>query len=342
MTLATLETVLLAAMLFLPVAGISFIALRRAWEPQERALERLHRPGLEPLPASPSEMLFGRLTPLLAHLFPSTARGRAILTQELRAAGYYRPSALTDYLALRNFLVAFCLLAACALAFILEPRAVPAVALGGVVAALLAFSLPRIFIQVRGRNRAQEIQRGLPTAVDLLTLALTAGMNLYAALGRVAHELRFSHPVIAEEFDLTRRQAELRSLEHALEQLADRVRVPEMRNLAIILAQSERLGSDAVAVLLETSDNLRTNMRQRAETQANRASFWLLFPTVGCFLLAAALLIIGPVFLEFRRQMEENGTLLREGLQDINKIRLPSRTQKAPAAAPAEPQLTPP
>ena len=153
--------------------------------------------------------------------------------------------------------------------------------------------------------RGREIERGLPTAIDLLTLALTAGMNLYAAMQRVARELRYTHPALAEEFDITRRQAELSSLEYALRQLADRVRLPEVRNLAIILAQSERLGSDATTVLLETSNNLRTSMRQRAEAQANRASFWMLIPTIVCFLVGAGLLIVGPVMMDVTRQLSE-------------------------------------
>src|SRR5207237_8173514 len=118
------------------------------------------------------------------------------------------------------------LLIAGGLTLVLEAQAIPVMAIGGIVAAILGFSLPRIIIQVQGRNRAQEILRGLPVAVDLLTLALTAGMNLYAALERAARELRYSHPVIAEEFDITRRQAELRSLDHALDHFADRVRAP--------------------------------------------------------------------------------------------------------------------
>src|SRR5438132_1119340 len=164
MTLESLQLVMLAALLFLPVAGISFIALRRAWEPEERALERLGRRGPEVAPASSSEMLFGPLTPLLANLLPSTATGRAALFQELRAAGYYRPSALTGYLALRNFLVLFSLLIAGGLTLVLDAQAIPVIAIGGIVAAILGFSLPRIIIQVQGRNRAQEILRGLPVA----------------------------------------------------------------------------------------------------------------------------------------------------------------------------------
>src|SRR5207244_4306325 len=157
----------------------------------------------------------------------------------------------------------------------------------------------RLYIQMRGRRRAAQIERGLPTAVDLLVLALTAGLNLYTALQRVAAELRSSFPALAEELDITRRQAALRSLDHSLNQLADRVRLPEVRNLAIIMGQSERMGSDTTPVLLETSNTLRTSLRQRAETQANRTSLWMLFPTVACFLVAAGLVLVGPIFLEF-------------------------------------------
>jgi tight adherence protein C len=329
----TIQLLIFAAIVFLPVAVISFVALRRAWEPGEHALERLNRPGPELLPAPASETNLGGLTAPLAGLLPSTQDGRAAIYQELRAAGYYRPNALTEYLAFRNLLVLLALLVAGGLCLILEPQAIPIIALGGLVATILGFSVPRLYIQMRGTQRYQQILRGLPTAVDMLALALTAGLNLFAALKRVAVELRHTYPVLAQEFDITHRQAELRSLEHALDQLADRVRLPEMRNLAIILAQSERTGSDATAVLLETSNNMRTSMRQRAETQANRMSLWILFPSVGCFLVSAALLIAGPVFLELRNQIETNRQGLQEGLQ-----RLPGRV---PRPAPAPPAVQP-
>ena len=69
-----------------------------------------------------------------------------------------------------------------------------------------------------------------------------------------------SHPGVAmlKDSGLDPAVAEL------LEQLADRVRLTGVRNLATILAQSERVGTDATAVLLETSSTLRTTMRQRA------------------------------------------------------------------------------
>ena len=333
-----LEVWILAALVFLFVVIVSFVALRRVWEPRESPEERAQRPAAAVFPpASSSEYLFEGLTRPLAGLLPSSEKARTTIQQELRAAGYYGHGALTDYLALRNLLVTASLLIAGALCLIFDPADTPAIAVGGLVAAILGFSVPRLLIQFRGRNRAQQIQRALPTGVDLLALALTAGLNLYAAFQRVAIELRFSYPVLAEEFDYVRRQAELRSLEFALEQLADRVRLPEMRNLAIILAQSERLGSDATAVLLEASNNLRITMRQRAETQANRTSLWLLFPTVACFLVAAALIIIGPIFLDFRRQMDLSRL---EGQKNLNLIR--SIKPPAAVATPAAPPNTEP
>src|SRR4029077_5026266 len=83
----------------------------------------------------------------------------------------------------------------------------------GAVATALGFSLPRVYLNFRGRSRARQIERALPLAIDLLTLCLSAGQNLLAALKQVSEELHFSHPVLAQELAIAHRQAELHSLE---------------------------------------------------------------------------------------------------------------------------------
>ena len=108
--------------------------------------------------------------------------------------------------------------------------------------------------------------------------ALTAGLNLYAALQRVARELHFSYPVLAEEFDYTRRQAELRSMEHALD-LTDAVL--ELRDDPMVLnwvlwqtpgaapGLAERQArlyeqvKDRLLVQTEDSSNRKRNMAKR-------------------------------------------------------------------------------
>ena len=111
--------------------------------------------------------------------------------------------------------------------------------------------------------------------------------------------MRHSHPALAEELEIVRQQSVLSSLEHTLAQLAERVAVPEVRNLALLLIQSERLGADASTALLEFSNNQRVNLRQSAEATANRASFWMLFPSVCCLWVAAAIVLIGPMVARF-------------------------------------------
>jgi tight adherence protein C len=258
------------------------------------------------------ELVLGGLTPILAEQTPITKSGKEELEQELRAAGFYRPTALMEYRAVRAVLTLLPLFGGGALALLVPPASMPMIAVGAIIAAALGFSLPRLYINARGRRRAREIERGLPVAVDLISLGLSGGQNILSAFKRVSREMRFSYPVMSQELAIVSRHSDLRSLQHALEQLADRVRIQEVRTLALILVQSERLGTDIATALLEFSANFRTTMKQRAEAQANRASFWMVFPTIFCLWMAAAVLVAGPVFYEFWHRRD----LAREAMSD--------------------------
>lgn len=255
---------------------------------------------------SSQTMLLGDLTPALAAQVPVSEGTRGELQRELRVAGYYRPSAVMEYAALRAVFVIVPLILAGAVALVTETTMQAVwVWIGGVLVAMLGYSLPRIYVYYRGQERMAQIERGLPTAIDMLTLCLSAGLNVLTSLDRVVRELALAFPVIAYEFAIVRRQAELRSLEFALAQFADRVGLPHARNLAVILTQSENLGTDAVATLREYADNMRFNLRQHAEETANKVPFKMLFPA---YLLAfgAAILLLSPSILEFSSFRKSN------------------------------------
>jgi tight adherence protein C len=223
-------------------------------------------------------------------------------------------------------------------AIVLVPPAEITRALGfGLLAVGLGYSLPRVYLHVRGRARARQIERGLPLAIDLLTLCLSAGQTLLAALRQVSEELQFSHPVLAQELAIAHQQAELHSLEQAMKQWADRAPVPEVTNIALLLIQSERLGTDAASTLLELASNMRTSLRQRAEAQANRTSFWMLFPSVFCFWVAAAIILIGPAYLEFFEYRQQAAQFFNQSRKNIDRAndrpRAPS-TKLAPVNRP--------
>jgi tight adherence protein C len=290
--------------IFVAVAGVAFILLNRVWLSRRRA------------PADDDkdpELLLGAWTPAWSAQLPMTGEGRAELKQDLRAAGYYSRTAFLEYTAVRAVLVIVPLIVTGVFALLTPVPRLPWVLALGVAAAVMGYSLPRIYITLRGRMRDRQIARGLPVVIDLLTLCLSAGQNIILSLAQTAREIKGSHPALADEIEIVERQTRLHSLEQALQQLADRVHVPEMRNLALLLIQSERLGTDTAQTLLEYAASIRTTLRQSAEARASRASFWMLFPSVFCLFVSAVIVLIGPTYLEFWEYRRESTRLLEAG-----------------------------
>ncbi|MCE9534494.1 MAG: type II secretion system F family protein, partial [Planctomycetes bacterium] len=226
-------------------------------------------------------------------------RDREQIEPELRRAGYYRPTALAEYKSVRALLIIMPLVVAAGIALVIDRPRVPSVFVGGLILAGLGYSVPRLYVNMVARYRKREIERGLPVAVDMLVLGLMAGQNIMNAFARVAREVRRAYPVLAEEMALTYRQAELNTLGHSLRVWAVRSGVNEVYNLAVILSQSERQGADVATSLLEFSANFRIDLRQRADAQANRASFWMLFPTLLCMWIPAIVVLVAPVAMQF-------------------------------------------
>src|SRR5262249_59928044 len=139
--------------------------------------------------------------------------------------------------------------------------------------------LPRMYVMLKARSRSAEIERGLPVFADMLSIALLAGQGLTGALKRVTTQLRNAFPRMADELELVIRQTEMLNLNVAFEQWANRSQLPDVRNLAALLGQSQRLGNDVTTGLMEYATNLRVTARQRAHAPANRASSRKLFPT---------------------------------------------------------------
>jgi pilus assembly protein TadC len=326
-------------LVFLVVTAVALALVMLVQRRNARAQERLRRAQEDPEGDHPQELILGSMTPALAGQIPMTAKGKSELQRELWLAGYYRPVAFMEYAAVRALLVLLPLLATGVALLLVPSNQFTRVLTIGALAVLLGYSLPRVYLYFRGRARARQIERGLPLAIDLLTLCLTAGQNLLAALKQVSEELAFSHPALARELAIAHRQAELHSLEQAMKQWADRVPVPEVKNLALLLVQSERLGTDAASTLLELSNNMRATLRQRAEAQANRTSFWMLFPSVFCFWVAAAIILVGPPYLEFFHNREKSAQFFNQSRKIIDgandrTIRSPSGKVIVPAQPP--------
>lgn len=289
---------LVAAAVTVVCSAVMLFAARR------RRAEEARLAALASDDESQPEMVLGNLTVPLAGT--PGERDRSQILPELLKAGFYRPSALTEFVAVRTALVVLPLLAAGVAGVLLPPDRFPLIALVGLVVAALGFSLPRVYINSLARRRAAEVERGLPVFADLMSLALMAGQSLQAAQKRVAAQMRTTFPMLAEELDIVRKQSDLLSLPAAFDQWAARSQHPDVQNLAAILGQTQKVGNDVTTVLLDYAASLRTGMRQRADAMASRAAFWMLFPTVLCLWIPAGVILVGPIFYEFGQKRQQS------------------------------------
>jgi tight adherence protein C len=301
----------------------------------------LFRPRKNPVPPpapdddashSGTKLVMGDMTDAFAKQLPGQQdRDKQQILPLIRQGGNYRPSALLEFQAVRAVLVLVPLVAAVATALLVDISQIPIALLSGLALAMLGFAVPRVIVASRARRRVAEVERALPVFADLLAIALLAGQSLMGGMKRVADQLRGSFPSLTEELDIVIRQGELLNLAGAFEQWAERSQVNEIRNVAVIITQSQKLGNDPSAVLMEFANNMRVTLRQRADTQAQKTSFYALFPTILCMWVPALVLLIGPVIFEFNERRKEARNAFEEGNAELQRQQQAKQPQTRPA-----------
>jgi tight adherence protein C len=245
-------------------------------------------------------------------LLPSEGTGKRMvkLQQELLRAGWYRPTAMRDFLALRNGAIIFVLIFAGVLAVVFGPEnpdLVRATIQYGVGGLILVWALPRIYLRGAGNMRVQRIRRALPDALDLMTMCLTGGLSLHHAFEHVSREIWFAHPDLAKELQIVKQQTDLRSSEFAFQQFSRRIDAPEIVALSSLIAQGQRLGTDVVTSIREYADSIRLRRRQAADERSSKAGVKMLFPLTLCLLPSVFIILWGPSVLDlylFLQQFE--------------------------------------
>ena len=126
----------------------------------------------------------------------------------------------------------------------------------------------------------------------MLTIGVEAGLAFESAMLRVS-----DHWDNAITRELRRAVLEMRvgaSRDVALERLADRTDVADLRTFVIVLMQSTRLGVSIAQVLHNQSVVMRQKRRQRAEELARQAPVKLAIPLVLLIFPALLVVIMGP------------------------------------------------
>jgi tight adherence protein C len=232
-----------------------------------------------------------RLGGLLSRSTPQKARQD--LMNRLELAG--RPGNLTpeDFGAVR--LVSAALLAAVGLllGFLLANTVYLVIAL--LIGAILGYYLPVLWLKQKVDARRTEIQKGLPDAMDLLVIAVDAGLGFDAALARVTDKYKNA---LTEMFSKVLREVSLgRPRLEAMDEMGRSSGVEDLHNFIQAVIQSEQFGTGIGKILRIQADEMRRKRRQRAQEKAAQATLKMLLPMVGCIFPTLWIVLLGPAAL---------------------------------------------
>ncbi len=157
------------------------------------------------------------------------------------------------------------------------------------------------------KRRQEQIERGLPTALDLITVCMEAGLSFDSGLAKVVEKT--SGP-LADEFARVLQEMQMGKVRReALRDMARRVEVRDMSALVAAIVQADQMGMSLSPVMRAQADDLRTRRRQRAEETAAKAPVKMLFPLILCILPSSMLVLLGPgivvLFTQLLTQMND-------------------------------------
>lgn len=228
------------------------------------------------------------------------------IRRDLRRAGAYTPDAFERLMALRNSLVWCCLFSIPLLLVIFgtSTNALRGCIGGGILAAIVFYAIPGLFLNARGRVRASEVISSTPEVLDIISMCLSGGLTLEQSLPRIVEYSPYVSSSLTRELQLVVRQAQTSSAGQAFEQLAERIDEPELRSLAATVMHTERLGTDMRRAIDALSQSIRTTLKHEAEARANSLSLKMLFPVIFCICPPVFFILMVPPVVRLREHFQ--------------------------------------
>jgi tight adherence protein C len=283
------------------------MALFYAFAPAEASI----RSRLEQLTNSANRRPKGRFSELqqerarnllakIGKLLPAAAETRANRAQVMMLRAGYRSA--DAFLAIRGMKV---ILPLALVVFVLLSGTYqynPAIIF--LLAIVLGFMLPEIWLLWRIQVRQRLLRLALPDALDLLVICVEVGLGLDQSLIRVSQELKIVHPELSDELQMVNFEMRVgKTRLEALRELARRTGLEDLKALVAMLIQTERFGTSIGQSLRIYSDELRTRRRQSAEEMSAKTTVKMV-PALVAFIFPALLVVIlGPALISLMRQL---------------------------------------
>ncbi len=146
------------------------------------------------------------------------------------------------------------------------------------------------------------LQRALSDSLDLLTVCAEAGLSMAAAIDRVSRELGVVYPEMAEELAMTSVEIGFYpDRNKALNNLAQRCDLKEIRGIATVLIQTEKYGTPIAQALRVLSAEFRQSRMLRAENKAARLPAMMTVPMILFILPTVFIIIMAPAVINTKK-----------------------------------------
>ena len=164
--------------------------------------------------------------------------------------------------------------------------------------AIASYFLPNLWLQEVIVKRKHAIFLELPFCMDLLTLAVEAGLSFRAGITKVVQ--KGPPGPLRDEFEKMLQDLRLGVVRRdALADLAGRTDMYEIRSFTSALIQAEKLGTPIGNALRTQAEIRRTERFQKAEKAAQEAPVRMLMPLLLFIFPAVFIVILVPILLKF-------------------------------------------
>jgi len=151
---------------------------------------------------------------------------------------------------------------------------------------------PGVWLSGRVRSRQDEIRRGLPDALDMLSVCASAGLGFDQSMQKISNywdtELGLEFKRVTHEMEMGVSRAT------ALNNMRNRLDVNDLSQFIAILIQAEKIGMSYADVLHSQALQLRVLRQVRAREIANQLPAKMLIPVILFIFPALIAVILGP------------------------------------------------
>lgn len=171
----------------------------------------------------------------------------------------------------------------------------------------IGFFGPGLWLKARIAERRQAIEEAFPNALDLIQIAVEAGMGFDQAMMRVSAEVKPVAPELADEMISAENEIQAgRDRERALMRMARRTGVDEVGSFVNVVLQSARFGTPMSDALNIYAEEMRTTRELKAQEKANKLPVQMSAVMASLMLPAILMLTLGPVVIRYVHYFSNN------------------------------------